>query len=354
MYDVLIADDDEIICLGMKNTVNWKSVNSRVVATANDGDEALMLIRELHPHIAILDINMPFIDGLTLAEIISKEYPEIIVIMLTAYQEFQYAKKAIQCRVFDYLTKPCHNDDICKTIARAISQLEKADVHVEEGTDISLDAVDYFQQCEERIRIAVSSGDAEAISSAVNALFTQLVHTDAAQSLCISLSSEMLMKLYRGLGDEALEGFLQSKHSVLHRLNRANSQEVLRDCILSATEGLRENANLIAGGDQLAAVEQAKIFIKEHYSNSELTIGDVADSVHLSVSYLQVLLKKYLNTSFSNYLNQIRMEEAMRLLKSGNDKISSVAFDTGFNSSQYFSRKFKKHFGVEPREVKSK
>ena len=97
---------------------------------------------------------------------------------------------------------------------------------------------------------------------------------------------------------------------------------------------------------------QAMQYVRSHFAEPELNLQDVADAVHISASYLQALLKKYEHTNFSDYLNAVRMEAAMTLLKQGNSKIYEVAFCVGLNSSQYFSRKFKKYFGIEPRQVR--
>ena len=102
-----------------------------------------------------------------------------------------------------------------------------------------------------------------------------------------------------------------------------------------------------------AQLMQMEIFeyIRHNYSDPDINLTDSAKALHISPSYLQTLLKKYDNTNFSDLLNRIRMEEAMKLLKEGNLKKYEVAFQIGLNSSQYFSRKFKKYYGIEPRDV---
>ena len=64
------------------------------------------MIEALHPNLLLLDINIPIINGITLAQSVNKEYPEIQIIILTGYSQFDYAKGAIEAGVLDYLLKP--------------------------------------------------------------------------------------------------------------------------------------------------------------------------------------------------------------------------------------------------------
>lgn len=253
MYKLLIADDEAIICEGLHHTIDWKSIGVEVAATALDGEEALELIREHHPQIAILDISMPFLTGLELAEILSKEFPKMQTIILTAYKDFSYAQQAIKCRVFDYLTKPCHEEEVLRTVERAIEEIQK-------------------QQ-------------AAGVSSQIES---------------------------DGHGEK----------------------------------GQPEQGNRLAG--------QIKKYVSDHYREPELNLKEVAKQVHISPSYLQHLLKKECDTSFSDLLNRARMEAAMEILRQGDKKIYEVAFEVGINSSQYFSTKFKRYWGIEPRDVGKK
>ena len=73
---------------------------------ASDGELAYPLIRKVQPDILITDIRMPFMDGLELSELVKKEFPRIKIIILSGYNEFDYAKQAIHIGVTDYLLKP--------------------------------------------------------------------------------------------------------------------------------------------------------------------------------------------------------------------------------------------------------
>lgn len=89
-------------------------------------------------------------------------------------------------------------------------------------------------------------------------------------------------------------------------------------------------------------------FIGENYPNPDLKINDVAKHFHLTEIEASNLIKEYCDKSFRQYLNQIRMEEAKRLLKETDQQISSIAFGVGYNNIQHFNRVFKEYAGVPP------
>ncbi len=123
MYRMIIVDDDEVICKGLCHSVQWSKNEVEVVGTAYDGEAGLALIKTLLPDIALIDINLPFLDGLELSGIIRQEYPEIKVILLTAYEEFEFAKKAVKMHVHDYITKPFDNQKVVEAVCSAKERL---------------------------------------------------------------------------------------------------------------------------------------------------------------------------------------------------------------------------------------
>ena len=92
-------------------------------------------------------------------------------------------------------------------------------------------------------------------------------------------------------------------------------------------------------------------YIKKNYQDPELNLKNTAEALFISTSYVQTLLKNR-QTSFSKLLDEIRMKKAMELLKKEKDlKVYEVAYMVGLNSSQYFSKKFKQFYGVEPKTI---
>ena len=133
MFKLLIADDEQIVIEGIKDSINWDQYGIEVVGTAKNGAEALKLAKELEPDIIISDIKMPGLSGLELIEELKDFLPNVKVILISAYEEFDYAKQAIHLGVNSYLSKPVKKAEVINEVCKIKSQLERK-LHEEEIT----------------------------------------------------------------------------------------------------------------------------------------------------------------------------------------------------------------------------
>ena len=103
---VLIAEDEELIRQGLKREIPWASLGMEVLGLAANGQEALQLCRELRPDILLTDIRMPLLDGLELIRRVRELPGEVVFVIISGYDDFQYAQRAISLGVSDYFLKP--------------------------------------------------------------------------------------------------------------------------------------------------------------------------------------------------------------------------------------------------------
>ena len=122
MYKVLIADDEEIIRRGIAYFLK-KDPEIQVVAQAEDGEMALDQAMEYRPDLLFVDINMPFLNGLDFIEKLKAVQPDALIIVITGYDDFKYAQKALRLGVFDYLLKPIMEDTFYGALHKAKEQL---------------------------------------------------------------------------------------------------------------------------------------------------------------------------------------------------------------------------------------
>ena len=95
MYKIFLVEDEAVIRNGIKNSINWEKQGLEFAGEAGDGELAYPLIKKTQPDILITDIRMPFMDGLELARLVRKDMPRIRIIILSGYNDFDYAKTAI-------------------------------------------------------------------------------------------------------------------------------------------------------------------------------------------------------------------------------------------------------------------
>jgi len=118
---VVVADDEAVIRMGLTQIVT--SLGHRVVGTAANGETALEVTQRLKPDLLLLDIKMPVIDGLTVAEKLAEKMP-LPIIMLTAYSERTLIERAANASVMGYLVKPIHENKLGPTIEVALARFE--------------------------------------------------------------------------------------------------------------------------------------------------------------------------------------------------------------------------------------
>ena len=124
MWKVIIADDEKLICRLVQALVDWNSLGMEIAGTAENGLEALELIKELKPNILITDIRMPGCDGLELIKQARELQPDIEIVIISGYAHFEYAQTAIAYGVGNYLLKPIKQNELIETLQKIVKRLE--------------------------------------------------------------------------------------------------------------------------------------------------------------------------------------------------------------------------------------
>ena len=125
LIKVFITEDESIVREGLRDIVPWEKYGFEFVGDAPDGEIALPLIRKLKPDVLITDIKMPFMDGLALSSIVSRELPDTKIIILSGYSDFEYARQAISLNVDQYLLKPITKAAILKALFETRQKIQE-------------------------------------------------------------------------------------------------------------------------------------------------------------------------------------------------------------------------------------
>lgn len=136
MYKLLLVDDEPDILYGMAKSIPWERWGFSIIGQASDGLEAMKLIRKEQPHVVLSDIRMPHMDGVALMEELNGAYPEIKIIILSGYSDFEYLQVAIKNQVAEYLLKPTDLDQFEGTFMKIREQLDKERKKEEEVEDL--------------------------------------------------------------------------------------------------------------------------------------------------------------------------------------------------------------------------
>lgn len=124
LLKVLIVDDEHLVRKLLRSCINWEEIGYTIVGEASNGHEALDLVDQLKPDLIFTDIYMPFMDGLEFGKLVFEKYANIRIIVLTGYEEFEYAKKSIKIGIADFLLKPINDDEIRKVALNMKAKIE--------------------------------------------------------------------------------------------------------------------------------------------------------------------------------------------------------------------------------------
>jgi two-component system response regulator YesN len=124
MYRFLMVDDEEIVRRGFETRIDWAAHGFEFLPPCEDGREAMKAVDELDPDVVMTDICMPHEDGISLAAWIAERRPDIVVVVLSGYDEFGYAQAAIRHHVFDYVLKPVSAKDLSSLLHRLRGRLD--------------------------------------------------------------------------------------------------------------------------------------------------------------------------------------------------------------------------------------
>lgn len=240
---LLLADDEILSLQMMEHIIDWNSLNIEIIGKAQDGLEALNIIEKTLPDLLITDIRMPHIDGLELIRRTIAIKPDIFIIIVSAYAEFELAREAIRFGAKDYLLKPLNEHELLLLI------------------------------------------------------------------------------------------------DLIHKEWQLNNEHLL--------QGLQYPES----GTNNAIILRAQQYIREHYSK-DITLENICDVVNVSKNYFSALYKRETGMNIWDYVTEVRIEYAKRLLLTTNLKNYEISFEIGYENPSYFSKTFKKLTGLKPNEFR--
>lgn len=123
MYKVVIIDDEPIIAEGLSKAVHWEKWDCQVVATAENGQSGIEIIKREHPDILFSDIRMPGMDGLSMIAALKSEHPYMQITILTGFRDFEYAREAIRLGVTRFLLKPSKMEELEEAVEVMVKNL---------------------------------------------------------------------------------------------------------------------------------------------------------------------------------------------------------------------------------------
>lgn len=527
MLKVLIADDEPHFRIYMEHVLDWEGLGFKICGICKNGEEALQKVKDTAPDIVLLDINMPGMNGITLAEHCKQMNPDLYIVFITGYSEFEYARKAVQIGVDEYLLKPFSREELTnivyklklkiwkrneqKHLQRAdlqivreellrrwvggISQLkieefkrslERIDIRfpgrfylvsVLEIDDISgmwknqedvelwkfgigniaqevlgeitqaeithlifngmedrvisilnydhkLERITDIKKYYEQVSSLISQHLGFTISIGIGNPVTDMTEVSKSYRKALAALEEKFLlggsrvicyeevdkvdseaTFYRlDLNDQLLACLRKQQREEIHQILEETHQNIVAKhlptdyaymmisgmmsiCLSYITEMNGNISDIFGGGfspyselykktslnECLAflqdvfgktmdafqsnyskrgaeIISMVEEYIAENYSDCELTVEKIAEGVYLDSSYLRRIVSRQLGCTISDLLTNVRMKEAKKLMEEAEMTVTMVSEKVGYSEPGYFSKCFKKYYGVSPKK----
>ena len=409
---VFLVDDEIVVREGIRESFPWDDSPYTLVGEAPDGEMAIPMIRDTNPDIVITDIKMPFMDGIELCRLLRSQLPWIGIIVLSGYDEFEYARQCIQLGVREYLLKPINAEDLRQALDKVSGLLKEERRTREHAESLRARTESDTRFLREKLLGSLFSEDAmeEDAVSALEQLRTMgySVHApfyvviDAAfssvdkgqpisEDLALSSSGSIFATKSRTgsrilvLGDtvaDAEERVYAAATSLAQELERAGCETIrsgigdivdkpgdifksfkaarhIRHILVEKNDakalifGTREMGDAPTDKKSSAVISEAKLYMSKNFTDSNLMLQDVAKAVNMSNSRFSTVFSQQNGQTFTEYLIYLRLKKAKELLRTTDKRSSQIAFDVGYNDAHYFSYIFKKNVGMTPSEYRA-
>lgn len=359
MLRLVIADDERYTRDCIVDFMDWSQHGIEIVGLASDGPEAYQVITETKPDIAILDIQMPGMNGLEVIEALSSGGCDTVFIIVSSFDNFEYARRAIHLGVEEYLLKPFLPDEFLAAIYKSAERIRylrgmapppapapvaRGETPFFGGPHLSLTSDVVYPVREERALMESLQVDAEeaVVLSRVDA-FARCVaeaNTDLKkQASCFLILYVSLYRFSSLHGISLSQEFSGAADSAEQAAFNRRLQDFLRQTCSTLHQALLQQKS----GSYL--VKRAMEYIRQHYSE-ELSLEVIAKSIYISPSYLSSLFRQNIGKTYIEYLNSFRVSMAKEIMREEPHlKNYEIAAKLGY-SPKYLAQIFKQLEGV--------
>lgn len=413
---LLICDDEQPTLELLKNITDWKQLGITEIVTAPNGGEAKRIIQESPPDMLITDIVMPVMDGLELTKWIRSQDLEIPILIMSAYNEFEYAQQAIRFEVKGYLLKPLDEEKLEELVKEAVETIrnrenQKARLLTTKGfaRERLLRQLLYPRQNLEEYRNLLNSLEIEVDFSTFRLALVSISqqfyndYLDAAEESTSSSYNKVLKDLWipdgnswifenspgefviivssadscgnmeeriqtfgeelTGIIKEPMAIALSREYHFLRNLPRAFSEaskyvekRFLFDnhLILSADlfDQPPEQDFSEEHRERSSHIHRAKEYIAQHFAEN-ISLDEICRHAGVSKNYFCHLFKGETGLSIWDFLTNYRIEKAKEFLAGSDLKNYEISYRIGYENPSYFSKTFKKITGLSPSEFRS-
>lgn len=393
MYRLLIVDDEYLVRMGLKETIDWPAFDIEIIGEATNGQQGFLLACELKPDIIISDVKMPLMNGVEFVRKLREAHFDGKIIILSGYRDFEYAKETFENGVSAYVLKPVDNQEIITVVQSTLEtlkkELENRELYQGLKEQMPMISGQVFKDIlvgnvslESEIRDKLALFNLPLIERGT-LLFVKLdgdyesgqAHLLEVRRLVIKRFStkqmiEHIFDRYMVVVFDAnqCEHIMSCLRTILHDFGEYTNDTIsigvatfmslgeIHDAYLRAQNNVQQklflglntvNDDVHNSSAYKKGVVAAMGIVAKDYAKN-ISVRSVADQLQVSESYLMHLFKDNLGKTFNEVLTQYRMMVAKNLLASGKYRINEISDLVGYSDVKYFSFVFRKVVGMTP------
>ena len=355
MHGILIVDDEKIERDYLKSIINKYPSEYLLIGEASNGKQAKKIAFDKKPDVIIMDITMPLLDGLQASKAIKSKYESTVIILNSAYSEFEFAQKAVNYNLDAYLLKPASEEAIIETIE---SSLHKNKYHGETGLDQDFGKStynwNYPYSIVDKIVDSVLIKDLDLLENStdeyINYLRTVTANVNEYKLFIINTVFVLIRTLTKILNKEDIK-ILESK-GYLCKLSQAQYWHE----ILYNTEGFFELMLALLKNNYFyytSLANQLASYIDDNYKN-DISLELLSELFHFSPAHISRKFHQEKGCTINEYVRNKRINHAIYLLENSTITIGNISSMSGFSNISHFNRIFKSTTGKVPSEYRKK
>ncbi len=341
MESLVIIDDEKIVIDGIRAMMSIIDPDIVIEGSAMDGISAFDLLRSTSPDYVITDIRMPGMDGLSLIEAAQVFLPRTVFIVVSGYQEFEYARKALSLGVVEYLDKPLTLEKL-QNVFRKAKQVRN---RIDKSFTDSYNHDELVEKLFWSIRNEAKEELGKTVHNTLKIIKQQENFNEYKKEIYMILCILTMIAFEESAAFKAAFKTLPSYHAI-------ENLKDYNDVDHYVEERLTDMADLfclLKPEDNLTVTKLLK-YIDENYDR-DISLAELAEVVNMNMTYLSVFFKEKVGISYIKYIRNLRMEKAKLLLNEGY-RVVDVCFMVGYSDPRHFSELFQKETGVTPSKFK--
>lgn len=348
MIKLVVVDDHPLVGETISYILKKKRRNVEYIGQALTGSKGLELAKEHNPDIALVDLKMPGMNGFALTKQLKKILPLTKVAIITAFDDSEYIQRALELGVSDYVFKPLSCEEVLALIDKLCSELNCT------ASSPSKTYSSFISSILPELTNYIQIGETQNVCNLLNEIWPELIVLSDNDVVLVRIRAVEIATAILLFSKEITcfsDTMSLSYQSFINKIAVNQSMGSIEICLKEFVESISNMFDRYMHETWYQQISRAKELIELNL-HTNITLESISSTVYLSPCYLSHLFKEKTGTNFMDYVIERRIEKAKLLLTTTNEKIESIALETGYDNANSFRRLFKKRTGVSPSQYR--